>query len=106
MDKPVSGGGQAPTDKENRRNRDRTTMKRKLTGVAALAVAVLGTMGTAIPAGAPEPFRVRVVTMNGASGPAYYSHAERSYRFVVAAPKAEVVAMVPGTALSESARAQ
>lgn len=106
MKKPVSGGGQAPTDKENRRDRDRTTMKRKLTGGTALAVALLGTVGTAIPAGAPEPFQVRVVTMNGTSGPAYYSHATRSYRFVVGAPESEVVAMVPGTGVSESARAQ
>ena len=81
-------------------------MKRKLTGAAALAVALLATAGTAIPAGAPEPFRVRVVTMNGTSGPAYYSHATRSYRFVVAPPHGEIVAMGPAEAFSESARAR
>ena len=80
-------------------------MKRKLTGAFALAAAILGTAGTAIPAGAPEPFQVRNVTMNGSSGPAYYSHATRSYRFIVSAPREEVVAMMPGEALSESARA-
>ncbi len=47
-------------------------------GAFALAAAILGTAGTAIPAGAPEPFQVRIVTMNGTSGPAYYSHATRS----------------------------
>ncbi len=81
-------------------------MKHKLTGAAALAVALLGTVGTAVPAGAPEPFRVRVVTMNGTSGPAYYSHATRSYRFVVTAPKSEVVAMVPAGGVTESVRAR
>lgn len=81
-------------------------MKRKLTGAFALAAAILGTAGTAIPAGAPEPFQVRTVTMNGTSGPAYYSHATRSYRFIVTTPHDQVVAMVPGAAVSESARAQ
>lgn len=81
-------------------------MKRKLTGAATLAAALLATAGTAIPAGAPEPFEVRTVTMNGTSGPAYYSHMSRSYRFLVAAQNDDVVAMMPTDAVSESARAR
>ncbi|RIY00107.1 hypothetical protein D3218_12495 [Aureimonas flava] len=81
-------------------------MRPKLTGAAILAVALLATAGTAIPAGAPEPFQVRTVTMNGTSGPAYYSHMSRSYRFVVGAPAGEIVAMAPADPLSESARAR
>ena len=37
---------------------------------------------SAMPAGIADPLLIRVVTMAGATGPAYYSTVEQGYRFV------------------------
>ncbi|MCB8839135.1 hypothetical protein [Aurantimonas sp. VKM B-3413] len=44
-----------------------------------IAAAVLS---LAVPAGTAEPLLIRVVTMAGATGPAYYSAVEQGYRFI------------------------
>ncbi|MCQ0986613.1 hypothetical protein [Jiella marina] len=40
----------------------------------------------ALPAGPPAPLMIRVVTMQGETGPAYYSTTEQGFRFVGGAP--------------------
>jgi len=57
-------------------------MKMLLAGAATTLAALAATIGTAVPAGSPDPFQVRLVTMDGAEGMAYYSHVSRSYRFI------------------------
>ena len=76
-------------------------MRMLLTGAAATVAVLAATIGTAVPAGAPDPFQVRYVTMNGTAGLAYYSHVSRSYRFI----SSEGEGSEP-TRLSESARAR
>ena len=53
----------------------------RATSFIALAVFAAG-LGLAAPAGRAEPFEVRTVTMNGMSGPAYYSRAAGAFRFL------------------------
>ncbi|WP_182086885.1 hypothetical protein [Aureimonas sp. ME7] len=78
-------------------------MKPIPTGAVTLVFALLATAGTAVPAGVAEPFTVRTVTMQGTSGPAYYSHTARAYRFLGPAPD-DAVAALDADDLSESAR--
>jgi len=62
---------------------------------ATIALGLLLTALGAGPAGTPEPFRVRLVTMEGRSGAAYYSSAARTYRFVGGAPQGEIAQLAP-----------
>lgn len=59
-----------------------TRMRRILLG--AICIAAVGTI--VHPAGSPTPLMIRVVTMEGATGPAYYSAIEEGFRFVGGAP--------------------
>lgn len=53
----------------------------RATSFMALAAVAAG-LGLAAPAGRAEPFEVRTVTMDGMSGPAYYSRAAGAFRFL------------------------
>lgn len=57
-------------------------MRPKWMAAALAATAFMLTTGAAVPAGSTAPFEVRLVTMNGRQGLAYYSLPARSFRFI------------------------
>jgi hypothetical protein len=58
--------------------------------VGTVVFGILLAMLASSPAGPLDPFRVRHVTMEGRSGPAYYSSASRTYRFIAEPSRAEI----------------
>lgn len=70
----------------------RRSMKR-IAAISMMFAALGGGLGYASPAGVPEPFRVRMVTMNGASGPAYYSSVAGTFRFIQETPGSQMAAL-------------
>lgn len=61
---------------------------------STIALAILGASLVFVStAGAPEPFQVRTVIMNGVSGPAYYSRSAGTFRFLAAQPSGQVAAL-------------
>ncbi|MAU98346.1 MAG: hypothetical protein CMP81_21105 [Fulvimarina sp.] len=61
--------------------------RRTVCGLIALSAAA-AVAGFATPAGESHPLIVRVVTIGGETGPAYYSLVEQGYRFVSRDPSA------------------
>ncbi|WP_083589662.1 hypothetical protein [Aurantimonas sp. 22II-16-19i] len=62
--------------------------RRTVCGLIALSVAA-AVAGFAAPAGESHPLIVRVVTIGGETGPAYYSLVEQGYRFLGREPSAD-----------------
>ena len=56
-------------------------------------IAIGALAATATPAGTPDPFRTRHVTMDGRSGQAYYSSTSRTYRFIAPISREELAAV-------------
>ncbi|KTR04070.1 hypothetical protein NS365_16270 [Aureimonas ureilytica] len=66
---------------------------KRIAALSMIVTVLTAGLGFASPAGVSEPFRVRTVTMNGVSGPAYYSRAAGTFRFLPQASGSQMAAL-------------